>query len=130
MTDLTTETDPPLITAANDVPASESELAGFEWCVVEIFGHRSHAGRAREEERFGSKMMRVDALILDAEGKDIWQTFYYSGGSLFSYQPTTEAIVRQRAPREYAPRRAALAAPAPGEDITNYDDDDGGEFED
>ncbi len=34
----------------------------FEWAIVEIFGHRRHAGRTIEEERFGAKMLRVDVL--------------------------------------------------------------------
>lgn len=114
----TVETEQSTATAATDA----ADLAGFEWCVCEIFGHRSHAGRSREEERFGSKMMRIDALRIAADGSDIWQTFYYSGGSLFSYQPSTEETVRARAPREYAPRRAA-ALPAPELD----DDFDGDE---
>lgn len=100
----------------------DADQAGFEWAIVEVFGHRSHAGRSREEERFGSKMMRIDALRVDADGKDVWQTFYYSGGSLFSYQPSTEDTVRARAPREFAPRRApALAAPQ----LDVLDEDDG-----
>lgn len=33
---------------------------GWEWAVVEVFGHRRHAGRTREEERFGAKMLRID----------------------------------------------------------------------
>lgn len=94
-----------------DAKPDEADIAGFEWCVVEVFGHRSHAGRAREEERFGSKMMRIDALRLDDDGADVWQTFYYPGSAIFSYQPSKEDVVRQRAPRSYPARRApALAA--------------------
>ena len=43
--------------AGYDQAQSEVERAdGWEWAVVEIFGHRRHAGRTREEERFGAKM--------------------------------------------------------------------------
>ena len=31
------------------------EQDGFEWAIVEVLGHRKHAGRVREEERFGQK---------------------------------------------------------------------------
>lgn len=118
--DATTETE-----ASAAAAPDAADLAGFEWCMCEIFGHRSHSGRAREEERFGSKMMRIDALRIAADGSDIWQTFYYSGGSLFSYQPSTEETVRARAPRDYAPRRAA-ALPAPELDF-DPDVDEGGD---
>ena len=33
------------------------EQDGFEWAIVEVLGHRKHAGRVREEERFGAKML-------------------------------------------------------------------------
>jgi hypothetical protein len=80
----------------------------FEWCIVEIFGHRSHAGRGRQEDRFGSKMLRIDELTIGADGRDIWETFYYGGGSIFSFRPATEELVRKNATRRYAPYRAAL----------------------
>ena len=72
---------------------------GFEWAVVEIFGHRRHAGRCREEERFGAKMLRVDVPTLDyppdTQGNEPvvtgWISHFYGGGSLFSYTPTDEA---------------------------------------
>jgi hypothetical protein len=37
------------------IAAAASEADGWEWCFLEIMGHRSHWGRSREEERFGSK---------------------------------------------------------------------------
>jgi hypothetical protein len=36
------------------------EPDGWEWAVVEVFGHRRHAGRTREEERFGAKLRGCD----------------------------------------------------------------------
>ena len=41
---------------------------GWEWAIVEIFGHRRHAGRTREEERFGAKMLRIDIPVKGAHG--------------------------------------------------------------
>ncbi|WP_421849804.1 hypothetical protein [Oricola sp.] len=92
---------------------------GFEWAIIEIFGHRTHAGRAREEERFGSKMLRIDVPTLshvstDAEtgessyGISRWTTRYYGGGAVFSYVVTDEQAV-MRANRPYiSPYRARL----------------------
>ena len=39
------------------------EQDGFEWAIVEVLGHRKHAGRVREEERFGAKMLRIDVPV-------------------------------------------------------------------
>jgi hypothetical protein len=99
--------------AAADAPA-------FEWAIVEIFGHRRHAGRAREEERFGSKMLRVDVPVVvvdpepSPEGLPIvrierYETHFYGGSAIFSYTLTDEASV-MRANRPYerpAPYRLA-----------------------
>lgn len=71
----------------------------FEYAVVEIFGHRRHAGRTREEERFGAKMLRVDVPIVERcapeadDGKPAlriigWQTHYYGGAAIFSFSLT------------------------------------------
>lgn len=98
----------------------EASDDGFEWAVVEIFGHRKHAGKAREEERFGSKMLRIDVPTLSHESTDTdtgkhefivagWTTHFYGGSALFSYSVTDEETV-MRANRPYvAPYRARLA---------------------
>jgi len=87
---------------------------GWEWAVVEIFGHRHHAGRTREEERFGTKMLRIDVPIIvmrdDENGKRLaeisgWNTHYYGGSSIFSFSLTDEAsVIRANQPYEAASR--------------------------
>jgi len=106
---------------------------GFEWAIVEIFGHRRHAGRAREEERFGAKMLRIDVPTIglaQAEGQpaevggvEAWTTHWYGGSSLFSYTLTDEASV-MRANRPYVPAQRYIAPPVDDD----YDDDDGRPF--
>lgn len=44
------------MTAPDTEPVDEPE----EYAIVEIFGHRRHAGRIQEVDRFGSKMLRID----------------------------------------------------------------------
>lgn len=88
-----------------ETPAAESD--GWEYAVIEIFGHRKHAGRTREEERFGAKMLRIDIPTVgkseDGSLKaDGWTTHYYGGSSIFSYSLTDEASV-MRANRPYEP---------------------------
>ena len=67
------------------------------WLIVEIFGHRQHAGRCSEEERLGVKMLRIDepripfGQIDKAEIQ--WTTHWYAGASIFSIRETTEESV-------------------------------------
>lgn len=68
---------------------------GFEWAMVEIFGHRRHAGRAMEVEKFGGKLLRIDVPKYAEDGSCTWTTHCYGGGSIFSYTPTDEATVRR-----------------------------------
>jgi len=76
-----------------------SEDTGWEWAIVEIFGHRRHAGRTREEERFGAKMLRIDIPNEGNAAEKGWTTHYYGGSSIFSFSLTDEATaVRMNKP--------------------------------
>jgi hypothetical protein len=77
----------------NDTVAPAAEENGWEWAIVEIFGHRSHAGRVREEERFGAKMLRIDVPKDGDASANGWETHYYGGASIFSFTLTDEASV-------------------------------------
>ena len=97
-----------------------AEGDGFEWAVLEVFGHRRHAGRAREEERFGAKMLRIDVPTIginQAEGQPPevggvtgWTTHWYGGASIFSFTLTDEASV-MRINRPYVPAQRYIAPP-------------------
>jgi hypothetical protein len=83
---------------------------GFEWMLVEIFGHRTHWGRGMEVERFGSKMLRIDVPQVEwsmpTEEKPTPEpvvtgrvTHFYGGASIFSNTLTDETTaIRQNAP--------------------------------
>ena len=88
----------------------------WEWAVVEIFGHRRHAGRAREDERFGAKMLRIDVPVKGDPTANGWETHWYGGSSIFSYTLTDEeSVMRINKPYESAsPYR--LSSPAQGDD--------------
>lgn len=91
----------------------------FEWAIVEIFGHRRHAGRTIEEERFGAKMLRIDVPVKGDPEKFGWQTFYYGGSSIFSFALTDEvSVMRANKPYE-PPSRYSI------EDHSDDDQDDG-----
>lgn len=97
-------------TATAEQPAATTEPDGWEWCFLEIMGHRSHWGRSREEERFGSKMIRIDVPIEGDTAKG-WTTHYYGGSSIFSYSLVTEDLVMKRNKPYAPPSRLAIAAP-------------------
>ena len=85
----------------HDAPAPEDD--GWEWAVVEIMGHRRHAGRTREVERFGAKMVRVDVPTKGDPTVHGWTTHFYPGSALFSFTPSDEATcLRMNKPYEAA----------------------------
>ncbi len=98
---------------------------GWEWAICEIMGHRTHAGRCREEERFGAKMLRVDIPIKGDPEANGWETHWYGGSSIFSYTLTDrDSVMRSNKPYE-APSRYRLPSPAP-----DYDDEPQMAFDD
>lgn len=113
---------------------------GWEWAIVEIFGHRRHAGRTREEERFGAKMLRIDVPKMEHAGYEepateggerkpkfetTWVTHYYGGSSIFSFTLTDEASALSANKPWAPPYRATAALPAPEDD--DEDDFDNGD---
>ncbi len=122
MTDETNAVDPP------------AESDGWEWAVLEVFGHRRHAGRIREVEQFGAKMVRVDIPIFDAApalggpaGTQLparWETRLYGGASIFSVSYTDEASVMQ-ANRPYVSPYRISARPVDDDPDIPFDGDEG-----
>jgi len=83
---------------------AETTEEQWEWAIVEIFGHRRHVGRAREEERFGAKMLRIDVPKLGPEKDEVtWSSHFYGGSSIFSYTLTDEKTVMNYAERAFTP---------------------------
>lgn len=117
--------------------AAVEDAATLEWCIVEIFGHRRHAGRGREEERFGSKMLRIDVPTVtvfervdpDAPATKLdppkveWVTHYYGGASIFSFTLTDEATVMGMNRPYHAPSRLSLPAPQDDDEFSFEEDD-------
>ena len=112
---------------AEVVNEQTTEDNGWEWAIVEIFGHRRHAGRTREEERFGAKMLRIDIPVKGDPETHGWNTHYYGGASIFSFALTDEATALQMNRPYEPPSRVALPAPADNEPD---DFDEGNWFED
>jgi hypothetical protein len=91
--------------------ASTTDSPGWEWMQVEIMGHREHWGRAREEERFGTKMLRIDIPVKGEPAVHGWATRYYSGPAIFSVTLTDEATVMNKNLPWDAPHRLTYREP-------------------
>jgi hypothetical protein len=108
----------------NQVAPTPAENDGWDWGIVEIFGHRRHAGRVREEERFGTKMLRVDVPVKGDPVANGWETHWYGGASIFSFALTNEDIV-MRANKPYASPSRFLAPPDEEPESDDDEVDDG-----
>lgn len=69
------------------------------WAIVELMGHVRLAGRLTEEEKFGTKMGRLDIPLEDG-----LVTQYFGGGSVYRITFVTEEVARHVA-------KSATAAP-------------------
>ena len=93
----------------------DGDFDGWEWAIVEIMGHRRHAGRTREVERFSLKMLRVDVPNKGAPAEHGWATHFYPGSALFCFTPADEATCLRMNRPYAAPARYALTGPDDGD---------------
>jgi hypothetical protein len=114
-------TDQPQEQIEWQIPPVEAD--GWEWMLVEIMGHRTHWGRARQEERFGAKMLRIDVPNKGDAATHGWSTHYYGGASIFSFTLTDEATVMVRNKPYEPPSRLRLPAPGIADDVDDGSDD-------
>ena len=75
------------------------EPAPDEWAIVEVMGHRQHAGRISEVTRFGAVLLRVDQPVEDG-----FATTLIGGSSIYALTIVTEARARATAARMADPR--------------------------
>jgi hypothetical protein len=91
--------------AVSSAAAEDVDKDSWEWAIVEVFGHRKHAGRTREEERFGAKLLRIDIPNKGAPAEHGWTTIYYGGASIFSFAlATEETVLKANKPYDAAAR--------------------------
>lgn len=60
------------------------------WGVLELMGHVRIAGRISEEEKFGSKIGRIDIPLEGGE----FVTQYFGGGSVYRITIVSEEVAR------------------------------------
>lgn len=94
-----------------ETPAGAPEREAI-WAIVELMGHVKMAGKVSEEERFGTKLGRIE---IPGPGKR-FVTQWFSGSSVYRITPTTEevarAVARNAAPAPVSPWELRLPAPA------------------
>ncbi len=99
-------------------PAAEAP-APEDWAKVSLFGHRERRGRISEVERFGSKFLRIDIPMFDANGEpDGEVSEFYGGGAIYGIEPQTKNLImdyqrrwgekRPEHPLSYSQRPALL----------------------
>ena len=88
-------------TPAEQLVESAAKDAEPEYAILEVFGHRKHAGRVYEVERFGTKLCRID-IPKDGDFAKGFTTHYYGGPSIFSMTPCDLGTV-ERANKPYEP---------------------------
>lgn len=95
-----------------------------EWAIVEILGHLRTAGRISEEDRFGSKLLRVDRPYKAKDDEIIWVTAYHTGSVIYQLRFCSEETAREVAQSLGDPRPHSPSAPAAYLTFAPDDDDD------
>lgn len=101
------------------------------WAILELMGHVRLAGRVSEEEKFGTKLGRIDVPQKDGT----FVTQYFSGSSIYRLTPVSEHVARDAAgrcqpqpvqPWEYPKQlpTAEAARPGSGAYLGDEDEDD------
>ena len=74
-----------------------------EYAIVELLGHTTLVGRVAEVERFGTKMLAIEALFRDT----LLPAVFQGGASIYRFTPCSAEVAFKRQPR------AAYQLPAP-----------------
>ncbi|MEA3044536.1 MAG: hypothetical protein QOH47_2374 [Sphingomonadales bacterium] len=86
------------------------ELPDGNYAIVEVLGHRTYVGRVAEVERFGSKMLQVEALF---KGQ-LLDPLLIGGGSIYQFTPCSKEVAAKRGPtRNWDLPASALAIVPP-----------------
>ncbi len=105
---------------ASAIEQPRSALPDGEYAIVEQLGHRTMIGRVAEVERFGAKLMQIEAIF---DGHLLTPTFI-GGGGIYAFTPVSVEVAAARAPRSRYQLPPALAALVPPTALpAAYDED-------
>lgn len=77
---------------------TEADLPDGEYAIVELLGHTTLVGRIQEVERFGTKMLAIEALCAN----HLLPLVFQGGASIYRLTPCSKAIAWGRQPeRDY-----------------------------
>lgn len=71
------------------------------WALVELMGHRSRPGYAKEVEMAGGRMLRIDIPVGDDLAGDGFVTEFYGASAIYALRPASEEVVRDAARVRY-----------------------------
>jgi len=73
-----------------------STLPPGEYAIVEILGHRTIIGRVEEVERFGAKLMSIEAVF----NGGLLEPVMIGGSSIYQFTPCSAEVAEARQPKE------------------------------
>lgn len=85
------------------------DLPEGEYAIVEALGHRTLIGRVLEIERFGTKMLQVEALFGDV----MLSPVLLGGGSIYQFTPCSATVAYAQRPKETYQLPPSVAAVVP-----------------
>lgn len=91
------------------VQIEAGDLPAGDYAIVEVLGHRTLVGRVSEIERFGTKMLQIEALFADV----MLAPVLLGGGSIYQFTPCSPEIAFARRPRNNWQLPASLFAVVP-----------------
>ncbi len=85
------------------------KLPAGEYAIVEILGHTTLVGRVDEVERFGTKMLAIEALF----NGDLLPPIFQGGTSIYRFTPVPVHVAWERHPKEMYHLPAAVRCLVP-----------------
>jgi hypothetical protein len=90
-------------------PIAAGSMPEGEYAIVEALGHRTLVGRVAEIERFGTKMLQVEALFGDV----MLDPVLLGGGSIYQFTPCIADTAYARRPKQTYQLPPSVAATIP-----------------
>lgn len=81
------------------------------YAIVEFLGHRTVVGRIAEVERYGTKLLQLEAIFRD----QLLPPTYHGGGSIYQETPCSAATAWAQQPKrewQLSPAHRAIVPPA------------------
>lgn len=100
------------------IPIAAGQMPEGEYAIVEVLGHRTLVGRVTEIERFGTKLMSVEALFADV----MLGPVLLGGGSIYQFTPCTADTAYARRPKHAYQLPATVAATVPPMALTSNEE--------